>query len=103
MNNSIIDPTTAALAAGAKYGSDMLAATTPSDADGALRLARNIVARLRISPEHGAAVVAAVADVIAERGVDGTDDGLRAAVAAALGQDADLASDIAMMLSESTI
>ncbi|GAA1990855.1 hypothetical protein [Catenulispora subtropica] len=102
MNNSIIDPTTAAIAgAAAEYGSDVLAATTPSGADDALRLARNLVARLRISPDHGAAIVAAVGGAIADGDAGDGGEALHAAVTAALTQDQDLASDLAMMLSES--
>jgi hypothetical protein len=101
MNNSITDAATAAIVgAAAKYGTDLLSDTLPGDADDALRMAHNLIARLRIVPDHGAEVATAVADI-----VDSGEDpdriaGLRAALAAAVADDGYLASDLAIHLSE---
>jgi hypothetical protein len=102
MNNSITDSATLALlGAAGKYGSDLLADTVPDDADGTLRTARNLLARVRIVPDHGAAIAAAVGDIV-ENGEDpGRTAGLHAALDAAVGGDSYLASDLTVFLSES--
>jgi hypothetical protein len=105
MNNSITDSATeAVVAAAAKYGADLLADTTPDSPDSAddtLRTARNLIARLHIVPEHGVAVAAAITDIVESGEAPDRTAALRAALVAALADDRDLASDLAIFLSES--
>jgi hypothetical protein len=104
MTNSIIEAVVGTIAdAAAKFGSDVVAGTVAGDVDGRLRLARNLVARLRIVPEYGAVVVDTVGGM-AERpdAIDGV-DGLRMAVEAAVAVDGSLASDLAIVMSDAGV
>src|SRR5512139_957422 len=104
MNNSIIESVTdALLAAAGKHGPDLLADVSPADPDDTLRLARNLVARLQIDLEHGPAVMSALIGVVEQDGVADRIDGLRDALTEAISQDAGLASDLAIIMSDSAM
>jgi hypothetical protein len=100
MSSPTIDQAATLIATAAKYGPDLLAATTPEGADDTLRAARNVLARIRSSPfgSQMAAVVSGLVD--ADHGTSADLDALRGALQDALTQDADLASDLAIILSE---
>ena len=100
MNNSIIESVLSVIVGAAgKYGSDLLADATPENADDSLRLARNLLLRIRISPEHGESIIVAADGVVEQPDSADRLDALRDALSAAITADRDLASDLAITLS----
>jgi hypothetical protein len=100
MNNSIIESVLCAIVGAAgKYGSDLLADAAPADPDETLRLARNLLLRIRISPEYGEGIVDAAEGVVEHPDAADRIDVLRGALALAITEDRDLASDLAITMS----